>query len=481
MAKLTDVQQGWEFAAKLVGSDLAGHLGAEYVDAVEAAISRLEDSINNHAYRGQDVAHFQGYVQEAWHAGTFNIDAVASGSDDVARTLDSHGKWSVDIALDSGKEYSAKSISTGAKSGIAQAAFNPDTGKAGYDSQGRLVPEDHLEAAKAEVHRRAGRNILTRPDVAEAYSETEGQLTDRISNDEGVESKPATRKQLEEMAQAGKEQKFNAEDAGVSSDSAIKTEYLIKQALKAGYTSAAITVALQLAPEIYKAIDYLIRHGELDVTQLKRMGEKAITAGAEGFIRGTVSCSLLIMCEKGVFGEVLKGIDPTILGSVVAIVMQTVKNSILVAAGKMTSRQMGSAFVDSIIVSGGYIIGAKLGGIIGQALGWELPVVGYLLGSLIGTAFAIVYNIGKKKLISFCVDTGFTCFGLVEQNYELPEDVLKEMGVTTIPIDRTEISKNEISTVNPLQDIERTDYETIDITVLRRGVIGINKVGYVLA
>lgn len=484
MANLTDVQQGWDFAAKLVGADLAGHLGEEYVDAVEAAISHLEDSINNHAYRGQDIAHFQGYVQEAWHAGTFNVDAVASGSDDVARTLDSHGKWSVDITLDSGKEYSAKSFSTGAQSGIAQAAFNSDTGKAGYDSQGRLVPEDHLEAAKIEVHRRARQNILTRPEVAEAYSETESRLTDRISNDEGVESKSATRKQLEEMAKAGKEQKFNAEDASVSADSAIKTEYIIKQALKAGYTSAAITVALQLAPEIYKAIDYLIKRGELDVTQLKKMGEKAFTAGAAGFIRGTVSCSLLIMCEKGVFGKALKGINPTILGSVVAIVMQTVKNSILVAAGKMTSRQMGSAFVDSIIVSGGYIIGAKLGGklggIIGQALGWELPVVGYLLGSLIGTAFAIVYNIGKKKLISFCVDTGFTCFGLVEQNYELPEDVLKEMGVTTIPIDRTEISKNEINTVNPLHDIEHTEYETIDITILRRGVIGINKIGYVL-
>ena len=480
MAKLTDVQQGWEFAASLVGADFAGYLGEEYVDEVETAIKQLEDSINNHPYRGQDVAHFQGYVQEVWHAGTFNVDAVAAGSDDVARTLDSHGKWSVDIALDSGKEYSAKSISTGEKSGIAQATFNSDTGKAGYDGQGRLVPKDHLDAARAETHRRAGMNSLTKPDLAEAYRETEGQLTDRISNDEGVESKTATRKQLEEMAKSGKDQKFKAEDVGLTTDSAINPEYIIKQALKAGYTTAAITVAMQLAPEIYKAIDYLIKHGELNVSQLKKMGEKAITSGAEGFLRGTVSSSLLIMCEKGALGEALKNISPTLLGTVVAIVMQTVKNSILVAAGKMTSKQMGAAFVDTLVVSGGYLIGAKLGGIIGQVIGCELPVVGYLLGSLIGTAFAVVYNIGKKKLIAFCVDTGFTCFGLVEQNYELPVDVLKDMGVSTIPIERVEISKNEVSTLDTRQDIERTSYETIDITVLRRGVIGINKVGYVL-
>lgn len=111
--------------------------------------------------------------------------------------------------------------------------------------------------------------------------------------------------------------------------------------------------------------------------------------------------------------------------------------------------QMGAAFVDTVIVSGGYLLGAHIGGIIGQALGFELPVVGYLLGSLIGTAFCVVYNIGKKKLISFCVDTGFTCFGLVEQNYSLPEDVLHELGVETIPIPRTQVERIEIPRVQP--------------------------------
>lgn len=255
---------------------------------------------------------------------------------------------------------------------------------------------------------------------------------------------------------------------------------LLKQALKAGYTAAAVTVAVQLAPEIYKAIDFLIKHGELDVQQIKKMGTKGISAGAEGFLRGSVSSSLKIMCDAGVLGEAFKGINPTVLGTVVALVMQTVKNSILVAAGKMTTKQMGSAFVDTVVVSGGYLIGAHIGGIIGQSLGFELPVVGYLLGSLIGTSFCVLYNIGKKKLISFCVDTGFTCFGLVEQNYELPEEVMNELGVETIPIPRTQIDRVEIPRAHArTTDINKTDYETIDITVLRRGVIGVNRIGYV--
>ena len=134
-----------------------------------------------------------------------------------------------------------------------------------------------------------------------------------------------------------------------------------------------------------------------------------------------------------------------------------------------------------VVVSGGYLVGAHIGGIIGQALGFQLPVVGYLLGSLIGTSFSVVYNIGKKKLISFCVDTGFTCFGLVEQNYELPEDVLREMGVETVEIPRTKIDTTNIPrTEINASEIAMANYETIDITVLRRGVIGVNKVGYVI-
>ena len=431
MQKNSGVQQGWAFATEILGADVAANMGASYVDAVEQAIKQLEDNINNHQYRNLGIGQLQGYMLEEWGSGTFNVDAVAADSADRAAVLHSTAKDSVDIQLDSGKAYSAKSYVTAEKTAKAQARFTPDTGNASYKGQGRLVPSDQLTDARAAAHREALRNQPIRSEVSEAYAETETELTDTIKNEEGISSRSASRKELEEIAKESKDKSFNAEEHGVSVESAIKTEYMLKQALKAGYTAAAVTVAVQLAPEIYKAIDFLIKHGELDVQQIKKMGTKGISAGAEGFLRGSVSSSLKIMCDAGVLGEAFKGINPTVLGTVVALVMQTVKNSILVAAGKMTTKQMGSAFVDTVVVSGGYLIGAHIGGIIGQSLGFELPVVGYLLGSLIGTSFCVLYNIGKKKLISFCVDTGFTCFGLVEQNYELPEEVMNELGVET--------------------------------------------------
>ena len=477
MQSKTEMQQGWEFATGIMGSDIAAHMGQEYVSAIEAAIKQLEENINNHQYRNLGIGKLQGYMLEEWGAGTFNVDAVAADLADRASVLHSTLKDSVDIQLDSGEAYSAKSYVT-AK---AQARFSPESGHASYHDQGRLVPSDQLSDAKAAAHRGVLRNQQIRSGVSDAYAETESRLTDTIKNEEGVSSKSASRKELEDIARESKEQKFKAEDHGLTAGSAINTEYMLKQALKAGYTTAAITVAFQLAPEIYKAIDFLIKHGEIDIQQIKRMGTKGISTGAEGFLRGSISSSLLIMCEKGVLGEAFKSINPTVLGTVVALVMQTVKNSILVAAGKMSTQQMGAAFVDTVVVSGGYLLGAHIGGIIGQALGFELPVVGYLLGSLIGTSFCVIYNIGKKKLISFCVDTGFTCFGLVEQNYELPDEVLHELGVETIPIPRTQIERIDIPrTQTSTASINKTEYETIEISVLRRGVIGVNKIGYTM-
>lgn len=492
MKKRSPMEEGWAFAARLAGVDFATNAGFEYVGKVSDAIQELENNINNHPYRGQDIAHFKGYVAEEWHAGTFNVDAVASGSSDKAVVQHLNTANSVDIKLDSGNTYSAKVYADGAKSAVAQAHIDSSTGEASYKGQYRLVPEDHLQSGIEKTHTEALRNAEIRPNVSEAYSETEKMLTDKIQNDEGVSSIAKKKSDFEDMAKAGKNQEFKAEDQGLTADSAIKAEYMLKQALEAGCTAAAITVAMQMAPEIYKAIDYLIKHGELNVNQIKQMGTKAVSAGAEGFLRGSVSCTLMIMCEKGVFGEAFKTVSPIALGAVVSIVMGTVKNSILVAAGKMSPQQMGAAFVDSLIVTGGFYagmaignavmsteIGSAIGGAIGQAIGFELPVVGYLLGSLIGCAFATVYNIGKKKLISFCIDSGFTCFGLVEQDYELPEEVLNDMGIATIQIPRTEIKRTEVQKTNVFSDINRNEYETIDMTMLRRGVIGVNKIGYV--
>ena len=83
--------------------------------------------------------------------------------------------------------------------------------------------------------------------------------------------------------------------------------------------------------------------------------------------------------------------------------------------------------------------------------------------------------------MSFCVETGFTMFGLVDQNYELPDDVLKEIGVEVFEYDRFEIERFDASTFEfARMDVDRFEPVRLKMTFLRRGVIGINSVGYVV-
>ena len=54
------------------------------------------------------------------------------------------------------------------------------------------------------------------------------------------------------------------------------------------------------------------------------------------------------------------------------------------------------------------------------------------------------------------------------------------MGVETVPVTRAEVGTAAIDRTRPTANIGRSTYETIDITVLRRGIIGVNKIGYIL-
>lgn len=476
-----DMQKGWDFYAHLIGADVSAKVGSQYIAEVEKAIEDLNFDIIQLKSNQSDAA-LGGYIAEHWHAGTFNVDAVAAGSSSRASTLGSTDYASVDVRVDTGTsiiDYSSKYMSTGEKSAAAQAVYSSEIGQAKYRGQERLIPSDQMEEAISVAQRRSQLNENARPEVAASYREAKEHFTDRISDGE-VESIPLSKKTDLRMARDLKNGEFSVEKYGETLDSAIKTDYLLKRAAKAGISTAALTMAIQLAPEIYKALDYLIKNKQINIQHLREMGRKAISAGAEGFLRGSISCSILISCEKGLLGETFKSINPTMLGIIVSVVLETAKNSLLVAAGKMTPKAMGAALVDSIVVSAGFAIGTKIGSIIGQALGFQLPVVGYLIGSLVGSACAVVYNIGKKKLISFCADSGFTCFGLVEQNYEFSEEILSSIGVDFARISQTEVSRVPIKNITVSSCVSRINYETIDVKFLRRGVIGINKIGYIL-
>jgi hypothetical protein len=104
-----------------------------------------------------------------------------------------------------------------------------------------------------------------------------------------------------------------------------------------------------------------------------------------------------------------------------------------------------------------------------------------LLGSFIGSTIgSFAYSASYKTYISFCIDSGFTMFGIVGQDYQLPKELLDEIGIATFDYEKMQLETFEIATfeVNTFE-FEQFSYETLGITFLRRGVIGVNQIGYV--
>jgi len=111
----------------------------------------------------------------------------------------------------------------------------------------------------------------------------------------------------------------------------------------------------------------------------------------------------------------------------------------------------------------------------------QVPIVGYLIGSFIGSvAGSFIYNTSYKSYMSFCCETGLTFFGIVDQNYELPKEVLEKIGIKTLEYKTIKPTQLNIKTVQPKQINNKTlPLKTLDITFIRRGVLGINAVPHI--
>lgn len=513
MATSYGIKEGWEFAVKTQGSQYGAQVGAKYIQDVDDVIQQLAKDMNAKMGSKENVDTLKGFIAEYWHADTFNIDAVLKGSAHRATIERSTEAASVDVSTNFGMNYSMKYYATAADSAKQQAtnviqAYHKYLSKSKtanpmsfeeyiakhnypddvqslltsvYHGQGRIIPSDQLKDAIKFLERKIAtestKDGANRTALLEGYKETLANMMDRIKDGDGVESLALTKEEAETIAALCKTGDFRPEDFGFTLDELITTEYMMQQALSAGYTAAVITLVLQIGPEIYKAIDYLVKNGEIDIEHLKRTGLKALSSSAEGFIRGSVSASLTIACQCGKLGAQLTNISPGMIGTFTAIAMDTMKNSFDVACGKMKPHEMATYLTKEVIVSAASIAG----GTIAQTLAPELPVLGYMLGSFVGSVVAsTVISIGESAILSFCADTGFSFFGLVEQDYVLPKDVIERLGLEVVSLEHYELNRVQLNrnTLNRTA-LNRTKYNTLNVMVLRRGVVGVNKIGYV--
>ena len=492
-------KEGFDFFAEHASNFAGMELGIGYVDTVNGEIEEFVKSVSHFKGMQSSVDTLKGDLAEFWHAGTFNIDAAVNGSGNRLQVDRSHDFGSVDVSgknidLEAGLKYyksgvesakqQAKSVfetykkyqSSGGKETLEEYLKNRNyqdesvLNDAVYSGQIRVIPSDQLTEATRWLERKIAEEESKRPEQVARYRETLKLLKDRIADNDGNESIPLSEEDARKLAQLAKEGKINPEDWGLTTEELIRAEYILKQAFKAGLTAATISIVLKTAPEILNAVKYLIENGEVDEDQFKKIGFAALKGGSEGFVRGTVSAAITTACKSGALGAALKSVDPTVIGAVTVLVMDTVKNSYAVATGKMTRYEMSNELIRTMFTT---TCSLTLGAV-SQAF-IEVPVVGYMIGSFVGSLVgSFTYSLAYKPAISFCVDTGFTMFGLVNQDYVLPEDVIKEIGIDVFEYDEFKPERFQFDTFSA-QAFEPVE---LDMTFLRRGVIGINEIGF---
>lgn len=347
-----------------------------------------------------------------------------------------------------------------------------------YKFQKMLIPSDQLNEGELYALRRIVKAIEKNSDKSITFLEVHDNLTDRITSPKGVESDYYSREMADNDAELARAGAYDPAMDGYSLEELIKFKHCINQGLKAGERSAITTLVLKLGPEISNLILMYIKNEKINRDKIKELGIKALSAGAQGYINGFLSASLTTACLSGQLGKSLIEVAPTIVGAITSFISVTVVNGIKANMGLIDYNTYIDNTIRDIFVTGGSVIGGRIMETI-----IYIPVASYMIGSFIGASItAGLYSNAKEAYISYVVDNGITMFGLVEQNYAIPKEALCDIGVDVFKIKdfRYKEFKYKEYHVKSFRHKELDYKKGIDIQILKRGLIGIKTVGYIV-
>lgn len=499
------ISKGYYAAIQNTTTQYAGQQAEQYIVNINSAIDTLNNDIN--AFKGYEtgIGQLKGDVAEFWHSDTFNINAALNDSKFRTIVDRSHDFASADITSNWGESFGLKFLRNAQASADAQSTsyferyceykavssrtdltfedflternINPDDVfrfDPIYNGQTRIIPSDQLKEAITYLKIKIAKEAENRPEQVTRLKETLDKLESKLNAPDGTKSIELTKEEAENIAKLAKEGEFDAREMGLSTEELIKLEHILRQGIKAGLTAAVISFVLKTAPKVYECLAQLIEDGEIDEDHLRDLGVSALSGSSEGFLRGFIAASLTTACESGVWGETMKNISPGVIAGLTVIMLNMMKDSYFVATGKMSKQEMVANLSRNIFVTS-----LALG--MGSLTQLLLPMVpgAYLIGNFVGSiAGSFVYNAMDNAFMALCVESGWTMFGLVEQDYELPDEVINELGFDLYEVDEFNVDVFDLDEFS-FDEIDDDEFDGDFISVLRRGVIGVHRVGYI--
>ena len=515
---MRNLNEGYDYfqqnASSFGGSVINEKTSVSYLGNIESEIKTLESEINSRW--GNANPQLKGYVAEDWARGTFNIDAASKRTGERVWTPPANDYASTDLQGSWGNSYQAKYYGDAKQSALAQAktykqSYNEYLGhcrhkglpeptiqeylsKRGidpnidvnlpiYQAQARLIPADQLKDAIDALKWKI--QSEPRPEQVARYQDTLNKLTDRLRSPKGAESTPLTEEESKTLAELSKNGKFDPARYDITLAKKADYLYLCQNTIFSGLSGAIVSSVLKAAPDIAKALINLIRDGKIDREDLEKIGTEAYTGAKRGFISGLTVAAIRNACALGYLGDSLQkaALDATnpafnnVVVVLTTIIIETISDTIRLSGGKMPKQEFVQRLEKRIFISGCAITT----GTVVQGLLPAAPVVGYLIGSFVGTIVGgAIFEVKEQFFMSLCIERGYTFFGLVEQDYALPDEVVKRLGLETFEFESFPFETFPFETF-PFESIEleKFEFESIDIVMLKRGLIGVRKIGYV--
>lgn len=414
---------------------------------------------------------------------------------------------------------------------ISEEQFKAERGITGsldelkYKGQKHLVVSDQIDVIKGDA-RSAAKASANRGTFREKnYRDIQRNTVDRIEDQYGNRSIPISKSGLEDLDNLTLNKQLSPETLrafGIDPSVTISWEQLkqqlINQTLKTGVTASVIAAVLSIIPIMINAISLLSEEGKFDHEAFCELGYQSLSIPAKSFLIGCSTSAVINAsnflklkdaAKNAIEAKPLTGIQCSLIAVAVSILISTTEIAIMRAFGKISRAQMADRIFDCCLTSTlsiltGYvsqkvithlvsaatqeafdaIFTAIVSKVFGVTFTTALPVfsvLSYLAGSVIGFAIAKLIHCATKKIIfSFCVESGCTFFGIVDQNYELPQEVIDAIGIEVFDYEKFEYDSFQadsfqFDTFSP----DTFEYEKFGIRILRRGVIEFGKIGYI--
>jgi hypothetical protein len=528
----------------MFGSDSAAKLCSDIKKEIQNMLDALNSDVYGSAKR---LGNLQGDMAEYYFTRMFNLKAKASGSLYRADVLRSTELGSVDVVIfktdvhgnaipGTATPYSLKYYKSGKGAASQQArsfggeyraalsrkmkrdpSITPESYKFDdflkehdldnkgiseetllYGDQVRLIPKAKMTSVKkglADLIKKET-NAERRQNLQKVYD----LITDVMNSPDGkVGDIKLTRTKSEEIARAARKGKLDMDKLGLGFDDVLTNRIIWEKSLKTGYISACISLAIDLAPQLINIIQQLIEKGFINEGSFDLEG--GLNDIASSFVIGTLTSAItsyasrealfssitpemisfvVMMCYTSI-ATTIKGYKNNLPGNIIA--SQLIQNGYVLTWACIGAVAV-SKIPDAVFAKLGKGLGYLFGKVIGTIGNWAIPVVAQLLGTLIGSVIGgLSYKWLHGLSISLCVEKGYTFFGLVKQDYTIPEPLHKFLISDCINLKKEVISDS--IPLDPIQFDPITEEpighgERILKLILERQVVGINQIAYIV-